>query len=1311
MEIPESILRIKGDNIIENMGVFDEIAATSNFWTLVDEKLGSERIGLEFISEDTDFSTLPEKDRVLYKFRLTGAPVGEAIKTIWAPKDMSLKDLKILVMRKYRLNLKLHSVNFYINERAIATNYKIADYSITPESTLDDITVRAGAITVMTTFSAEGDLNKHQSYIDFKKSVAAIFGRGDQVFKNIFSTLSYSVDNYEEILNFIDKFNDIVKVLMNLKGGLSKICDIVPQKWKHIFDNHFKYIEKNGEKVKVTEIDEDVLDSYWKIFMSKISRKHRKSFEDAMENTYKLVVMSKMLEMIGSSKWGTEHISKKNPREIFNDLNEILINPAKIIELKNFQDDIFEEFAQQESFALFFSQANNLFIHSSLSTKSVRVGSLSELDVFLNYLPGVLRKFYKDNNIDPSTSFHFFTVFDFNNGRENIFEGPLIRIENTKRYSDFGVWEFTYISEGNQISEIKVFPIKFDDESKKGRNRESLIDGISSLFAKFRENLNKPLNERMLKSLRAEIHILNRRHLITTDFKSFSRDILDFLFGYSWQGRFIEGLDVYSCHDSSKKMKVSNLDVLEQIAVIKTVNEKIWKRYQYQQITSDLYRDMLKLLIDEIDNTNWVKEDIIDKNSHLFRPTRAQFDIEDYKGIIKEFLINLLGLNKFSKITFNYKRDSDNIIQDFFGLDRCTNFDYYYTSHKKISEFSISQLKTLFETIYVFDETGVLFDARIGPNTPLDRAFRIVHRIDSDGVIHYALVEVSYNNKIENPREWVDGVIVSHNGLVKEVKNSIEVKIFKNALLTDYSGKLLSSFYFDTDMEINGQFRLRNSETFKNNLIENFIISDYSLQLLFVISESENNKQMNTLIDLNIINPFFIDGTGHYELPDYRDLMAGINRDLLVSQRSQLDDAIDTQDITSFEDLSERSNIDDRDFFHFYERLFESEGEITLSNIWSIFSEMNIYIDKNGRIVVDSGREKSDIEGIINELFSTVDEMKNFFFRDRNGNADRDYSLKQWMSMLYLKIINYDGNNKLIQEAKDRIIDPITHGVKIDPLDVASHPREFTYKEIKNGIALFKTISNLFGHVTVRFILMQMMEFRIGSGNKFKIEVSQRKSWSEMTRLLKKFDIVASSQRYSDENEALPLGSPKNRVFKPHLYTLFFGDSFLYLPIVDSNQRDNNNRVSFGISPFIFNSRGFELYISRKDTKESFLKSFIRSGFALEQFITKKIKIDPRKGIDKEQLIQRVHFEIFSIYTYITEKKIGTIRKQIEDFIDIKNEDYFIDVIFHTENYRLRLTIEDFLEYKDFIDIGIFGDISKNYDPNDIEKILNTLNS
>ncbi|GAG77246.1 unnamed protein product [marine sediment metagenome] len=65
----------------------------------------------------------------------------------------------------------------------------------------------------------------------------------------------------------------------------------------------------------------------------------------------------------------------------------------------------------------------------------------------------------------------------------------------------------------------------------------------------------------------------------------------------------------------------------------------------------------------------------------------------------------------------------------------------------------------------------------------------------------------------------------------------------------------------------------------------------------------------------------------------------------------------------------------------------------------------------------------------------------------------------------------------------------------------------------------------------------------------------------------------------------------------------------------------------------------------------------------------------------------------------------------IRALIDIKNEDYFIDVIFHTENYRLRLTIEDFLEYKDFIDIGIFGDISKNYDPNDIEKILNTLNS
>lgn len=205
-------------------------------------------------------------------------------------------------------------------------------------------------------------------------------------------------------------------------------------------------------------------------------------------------------------------------------------------------------------------------------------------------------------------------------------------------------------------------------------------------------------------------------------------------------------------------------------------------------------------------------------------------------------------------------------------------------------------------------------------------------------------------------------------------------------------------------------------------------------------------------------------------------------------------------------------------------------------------------------------RGQEQIEGIINEFFKGMDQgtvMKEFCLQspDKRFTSTYHCSIKEWMAFIYDKIYNYKGENVLIKEAKKRIFNEKTQKKNIQRPDIQADKDFFSEDELKDAKPLFNVISNLFGHVTVRFILMGMFNVYYAD-NELKIAINTRTKYFKDH--LRRYKIISESQ----SNQYIPL----DRKYLDEIYSIFFTKSFLYLPI-KGDDKPSKNAVFFEYSP------------------------------------------------------------------------------------------------------------------------------------------------
>jgi hypothetical protein len=696
------------------------------------------------------------------------------------------------------------------------------------------------------------------------------------------------------------------------------------------------------------------------------------------------------------------------------------------------------------------------------------------------------------------------------------------------------------------------------------------------------------------------------------------------------------------------------------------------------------------------------------------------------------------------------------------GIDRVSSFNYYRQT--SINGKLLRDYSHLVSAIFILDATGNLVKKE-NFDTSIDRAFRFIHNIDTG---EYALIEVSHKDFITNPDSWADGVIIGG-------------KLIKNALFTDYDGNLLSSIFYDPEsnkflLKTDGQF---NKEFLSYNTVQENK-QEYGIRMLISFSKSDTNRHLNGLYPVQLINPVFAPESSiyHYKLPVLTNYFESIDVNTLMDYKSQIS-AVKSREYQTFKPIENAPPdlITKEQLFQAFLKLFDlktvfspktARGTTTETIndqfVTSLLGELNmIFNPENGRIDSNSKRTVRDVEGVINKIFDTDEEIKEFLFiKEKDGELipvhKNDYqkgyvsTTKQWLKMLFDKIANIpytalgtDRVSNLLKEARNNLRDlrdnpndVNENPLNINHIDGKNNERDFALSELDDGKTIYSIVSRLFGHVTLRFIFFHMLNYYSGQylslvgriENGFKLDITTRRTLDEMVGFLDQFKIKSPNQDKPKET----LRDLRGRKWKLHMLPFFFGNSHMHLP-VESGNINEDNKVQFGYSPLPFITKNLRsinidleinnwfwsqynsylkfLYDNQGPTSK--LHLFVLSGKNLLEVITNKLdKYGNIPALSEgfiQQLIDSAKVEVFRTHTNVgyEGEDYDSIRFQIEKFL--KSDDYSREIIFYrvlNENgkpFRFEFTKDEFRGYF----VIIFGKVkSVQFSQREVNNLLNS---
>ena len=1185
--------------------------------------------------------------------------------------DLTIDELEIWYRTKAKIKRENWVKFILINEETqenipVEVGGEINGYTISSQDSIGDILEKAPSYQLMVgvmdgdfwiwdAIKTEFKFSSDPKILEFRSKLYFIFGGNHKKFDNIFLRQPES-----EILRFVDRFTTESDLLFKgFSFTQSNIKERVIKEFKSMFMDKFLVIENNEKDKKFN----DAVKKHWKThYEFRIKNTNSETLFKVFKKCFEIGVMTEIFESSNID-------SVTDPMKVLTKLESVL--DSKLLNNPKIANKILENF-YFEGFGLLFLITNaHKKIGAFYSTQAQRNGALSELDVLLNFASIFLKDIYYSTEVKADVLIATLDNFNFNEGKENIGSKPFLSTQDSTRFPDLSIWQF-YFDEASQDI-VLIFPIKHESEKRVGKT--ALIDTISSIYAQSRNNLN----EEKLKFHTVRVPIINLRHSITgcKDFTGFFKDFLSNL----------KTLTFYDLYGRNKKYKVSKRILGEEI-VIRVVNSKIGS-----SLSPEGYKQELVQLSKDYDFiTNFIV--------NPYRSTKL-FNIKDIP-IIQSFLEELAST--VSIVTTWNAIDEQGQIKSVTGIQRTSSFEFYSLTNidnKKLGDFS------KFSSIFLLDDSGRKYvTQKTNPNILIDRAFRIIHSIDGSGNQKFALAEVSHKSLVSNPLGWSDGII-------------FEGQIIYNALFTEHSGTLLSSTFFDP---ANNIFEIRGDNEIITDILDNS--QDNHLNLLLVFSKTDSNAHLNDLFKLDMFNPIF-DPRYNYELREIKDYFSNLENliDFPKIQSARSKKTV-TFKVISAKDFGQVITL--KDFSNLYLNLFDFKNLIVKPGVSStripsvnpFFKEViglvNILGDtSSGKVDFSSTRNYADIEGITNKLFSQISDINKFLFKkiDNDGNLvtmhKSEYSSKQWLNDIFVAILNFDGTPSGTDPQEDRVIQLINDAKGLlqglTPLDVSSgHESLFGLSELNAGKAIMGTISKLFGHVTMRLILFQMVQYYAKEGIGVGLDFTSLPKLKDIETYLNQFQIIAAGQSRETimDFQTVPF----------HLFSLFFLDSLLYLPTEGNLPNSETNAVHLGSSPISFISDSFgssgetqmnadietifkakyliqfaSLY-SQKGSEYTKAKLFIESGRNVIKALKKKLNSYFSNSPDRVQIVNDLLLEatdqIFKVSDFrvmVGGVKYPNLRIQIEKLIT--GDQNSVDINFHKQEFTIRLEKDDFAGY------------------------------
>ncbi|MHA1151039.1 MAG: hypothetical protein ACTSR8_22695, partial [Promethearchaeota archaeon] len=412
-----------------------------------------------------------------------------------------------------------------------------------------------------------------------------------------------------------------------------------------------------------------------------------------------------------------------------------------------------------------------------------------------------------------------------------------------------------------------------------------------------------------------------------------------------------------------------------------------------------------------------------------------------------------------------------------------------------------------------------------------------------------------------------------------------------------------------------------------------------------------------------------------------------------------------------------------------------------------------------------SGPNMEQINMRINELYrnddGTFDEagFLKFLWKNAEGGFKKTYTTpegneelyttKMWLADLYRSILNYEGTDPSIQQAK-LSLEYFTAKPEYADMFNLLESDKFTEQEAKLGEKLLESIQDIFGHFTVRLTFANMLDFYY-KDNGIGIKIVRRPRWGEVGR--------REPESLPDYLDHVGLKTPTAKAASMHLYSILeeqrvshlFGYFFIDSSLDFKLDTGNSYFASLRFGPLInlesgiiktyspkdqrllpssrkfsqiladkFSSIYEQKYVKRNvvDIADEYIKTHSVLFEQLKKNIIDKIDIlyedghfatqaEKRFFIDK--IIKLLRRGIFSINLDFDEGR--AIRAQVNDFLSgilsYRSQPHLgqTDIIFYgipdpsgAGDFRVMITIEQLLEL-DFVCFGDLGSISTK-DPN-----------
>jgi hypothetical protein len=1007
----------------------------------------------------------------------------------------------------------------------------------------------------------------------------------------------------------------------SIKG--SSIKEVFTKQIHELFKNAYTF---SGAKLSEKEINwnQKMEEYYERTFLDKIDGISEEITNNLISQCFTSSTLNKLFEY-----------SKINQitdgSKVFDELYKSLVS----MKTSTFVNEIFSN-SINEFFGLFFTMGNIDKLTGYFPTKGGKQGAFAESQVFLHYLSKVLKQLYLDDKIDPNIAMKEVDVFYFSEAKDDMGSSPfLFDGDDRMRYPDLS----NILLHSKEIGQLLILmqPIKhytYNDV----KMEDVIADFLSSLYVQSVYNIwDDDSNENFrgfenIKVISSLVNLLYKKH---DNINAFLESFLE-VSSY---------FDIYHIRDSKGAEKISRRIVPEDI-VIKHVNEKVWSVVGNTNPTAQQYKTTLKILAED---RNFIVDEIIKPNAkdNLLKYYQVNY--------IQDFLKKLSELPN-AKFNLQYSEWTDiisgNIVKKT-GFDRTSDMNYYFKTENSPNLADVVQVSL--ERFYKFggfefQDIFVLQGSNLVPIKSIDniesKSFRIVHNINGK----LALAEASSSSFIKNPADWYDGLIF--NG-----------KLVRNALITDHSGTLISSTFYDSGTGTSGQFIYRSKDNLNNDIIENSLLNDgemdYGLNLLFAFSRTDSNRLINTLLDVDLFNPAYRSDSLHYDLPtigtNFFDNLDKSNFYKFQSMKSIM--GIGSDSVITLEPMTGKLDpniISKEDLFNLYMKVFDIRNILgsksrgsqkrTYPNtlLRDLIGSLNLAFNpETGIVDPDTFRDLSAIETLLTKLF-TEDELKKFLFlKDEGGNTvpmklkekGEDFSFKKWLDLVVSKIKSYDAASdtseagNLIAKAQNKLGSYKSFTFNLDN-------KKFSKGEARPAKAIFEAISWLFGHMTLRMTFMHMIDYYNhnpdGKENKFKLDFYTILSHEKICDYLNDFNIITSSQYYYNA----PLSSDTS--VASNIFSLFFLDSYMRLPL-ESSDLKSSAALFFGYSPLSF----IESSIYAQDHLE--FNQEVQDSFFEKYYNFKKIRdaISLRDTADlRFDLFEQSSHEMFEV-----------LKKKIEDFV------------------------------------------------------------